>query len=495
MNTRTDKSSMKVPSIWISLIPLLVLGLLLVLILKANSDDALSGGIQVALLVSTAVCIALSMGVYKTKWQVLEDAMVDNIKSSAVAIIILLMIGAISGTWMVSGVVPTMICYGLEILSPSWFLAACCIICGVVSLMTGSSWTTIATIGVALMGIGHALGFSEGWVAGAVISGAYFGDKFSPLSDTNVLATSTTEVPLFSHIKYMIYTTVPSLLIALAVFLVVSLTHPSSGSSDIHLYTSTLNASFNISPWLLIVPVFTGIMIYMRLNALITLFMAVVFAVIALIISQPELLPALAGEAGAEGFWPALRGTLTAVYGATSIDTGVAEVNDLVSTRGMAGMMDTIWLILCAMCFGGAMSGSRMLDSLTQLFLRFVRRTTSAVASTVGAGILFNMTTSDQYISIILSSRLFKGLYNELGLESRLLSRSVVDSATVTSVLVPWNSCGMVQSTVLGVATLAYLPYCVFNYVSPLITILVAAIGFKVYKRPKGETTGDMAVQ
>ena len=280
MNTHTDKSSMKVPSIWISLIPLLVLGFLLVLILKANSDDALSGGIQVALLVSTAVCIALSMGVYKTKWQVMEDAMVDNIKSSAVAIIILLMIGAISGTWMVSGVVPTMICYGLEILSPSWFLAACCIICGVVSLMTGSSWTTIATIGVALMGIGHALGFSEGWVAGAVISGAYFGDKFSPLSDTNVLATSTTEVPLFSHIKYMIYTTVPSLLIALAVFLVVSLTHPSSGSSDIHLYTSTLNASFNISPWLLIVPVLTGIMIYMRLNALITLFMAVVFAVI-----------------------------------------------------------------------------------------------------------------------------------------------------------------------------------------------------------------------
>lgn len=483
MNTPNNESTVKIPALWISLIPLLFLGLSLVLVLKAYGTDALGGGIQIALLASSAVCVALSTLVCKTPWNILEDGIVENIKSSAVAIIILLMIGAITGTWMLSGVVPTLICYGLEILSPSWFLCASCIICGIVSLMTGSSWTTIATIGVALMGIGHALGFSEGWIAGAVISGAYFGDKFSPLSDTNVLATSTTEVPLFEHIKYMMYTTFPSIAITLIIFLVASLSHTSGMTNDTDLYSNALHSAFNISPWLLIVPLLTGVMIYLRLPALITLFMATLFAVVALIIAQPQLLSTIAGEAGAEGFWPALRGVFTACYGSASIDTGVPAVNELVATRGMGGMMDTIWLILCAMCFGGVMTGSRMLDSLTQLFLRFIHRTTSAVATTVGAGILFNATTSDQYISIILSSRLFKGVYEKLGLEGRLLSRSVVDSSTVTSVLIPWNSCGMVQSTVLGVATITYLPYCFFNYLSPIITILVAAIGFKIYKK------------
>ena len=483
MEKHNGDNTVKIPSLWISLIPLLTLGLLLVLVLKAYGTDALGGGIQIALLVASGVCVALSTLVCKTRWEILEEGIIENIKSSAIAIIILLMIGAITGTWMLSGVVPTLICYGLDILSPAWFLCASCIICGVVSLMTGSSWTTIATIGIALMGIGHALGFSEGWIAGAVISGAYFGDKFSPLSDTNVLATSTTEVPLFEHIKYMSYTTLPTIAITLIIFLLASLNHHSGMTNDTEIYSNALQSTFNISPWLLIVPLLTGVMIYLRLPALITLFMATLFAAIALIIAQPQLLSTIAGEAGSEGFWPSLRGIMTACYGSTSIDTGVPAVNELVATRGMSGMMDTIWLILCAMCFGGVMTGSRMLDSLTQLFLRFVRRTTSAVAATVGAGILFNATTSDQYISIILSSRLFKGVYKELGLEERLLSRSVVDSSTVTSVLIPWNSCGMVQSTVLGVATITYLPYCFFNYLTPIVTILVAAIGFKIYTK------------
>lgn len=482
MNTQHNDTTVKIPALWISLIPLLFLGLLLILVLNAYGTDALGGGIQIALLASSAVCVALSTLVCKTPWEVLENGVVENIKSSAIAIIILLMIGAITGTWMMSGVVPTLICYGLDILHPSWFLCASCMICGVVSLMTGSSWTTIATIGVALMGIGHALGFSEGWIAGAVISGAYFGDKFSPLSDTNVLATSTTEVPLFEHIKYMSFTTFPTIGITLIIFLIASLNHASGTIDGNEIYSNALQSTFNISPWLLIVPILTGVMIYLRLPALITLFMATLFAVIALIIAQPQLLATIAGEAGAEGFWPAMRGVFTACYGSASLETGVPAVNELIATRGMGGMMDTIWLILCAMCFGGVMTGSRMLDSLTQLFLRFVNRTTSAVAATVGAGVLFNTTTSDQYISIILSSRLFKGVYEKLGLEGRLLSRSVVDSSTVTSVLIPWNSCGMVQSTVLGVATITYLPYCFFNYLTPLATILVAAIGFKVYK-------------
>ena len=485
MKNQTNQAPAGTPSLWVSLIPLFLLICLLVVVIKAFGTDALGGGIQIALLLASAVCVALSTLIYKTPWEQLEGEVVKNIKDSAVAIIILLMIGAITGTWMLSGVVPTLICYGLEILSPSWFLAASCIICALVSLMTGSSWTTIATIGVALMGIGHALGFSEGWVAGAIISGAYFGDKLSPLSDTNVLATSTTEVPLFEHIKYTLYTTVPAMAISLIIFFIAGLNHSMAVGNDANVYSEVLHATFNISPWLLLIPVLTGVMIYLRLPALCTLFFACVYAMIALAIAQPHLLPTIAGEAGAEGFWPSFRGVMTACYGSTSLDTGVAQVNELIATRGMAGMMDTIWLIICAMCFGGAMTGSGMLNTLTMLFLRYVRRTTSAVASTVGAGILFNITTSDQYISIILSSRLFKGVYKELGLENRLLSRSVVDSSTVTSVLVPWNSCGMVQSTVLGVATIAYLPYCLFNYITPIVTILIAAIGYKVYQRPK----------
>ncbi len=485
MEEQTNQTSAKQPSLGLSFIPLLVLGLLLVLVIKAFGSGALDGGIQVALLVASAVCVALSIGVCKQKWETLEEGIVQNIKSSAVAIIILLFIGAITGTWMISGVVPTLICYGLEILSPTWFLCASCIICGVVALMTGSSWTTIATIGVALMGIGQALGFSEGWIAGAVISGSYFGDKFSPLSDTNVLATSTAEVPLFTHIKYMLYTTIPTIVITLVIFLILSFTSPVTNSSDASLYSNALHSTFNISPWLLIVPVITGYMIYKRLPALVTLFSATIIAMIAMVIAQPHLLPTIAGEGSGEGFWTSLRGVLTACYGSTSVDTGAEAVNELVATRGMSGMLYTIWLVLCAMCFGGVMTGSGMLNSLTQLFLRFIKRTTTAVAATACTGVFFNVTTSDQYISIILSGRLFKGVYEKLGLEGRLLSRSVVDSATVTSVLIPWNSCGMVQSTVLGVATLTYLPYCFFNYLSPIITILVAAIGFKIYKQPQ----------
>lgn len=471
------------PSIGVSLIPLGVLGLLLVLVIRVFGGDSILGGSQIALLSAASVCVMLSIGLYGIKWSVLENEIIEHIRASASAIIILLLIGSIAGTWMVSGVVPTLICYGLEVLHPSWFLAASCLICAVVSLMTGSSWTTIATIGVALMGIGRAMEFSEGWVAGAIISGAYFGDKLSLLSDTTVLASSTCEVPVFSHIRYMLYTTIPSMLIALGVFLGVSLTHASSIGGDVSLYGETLRQTFHISPWLLIVPVATGLLIWRKLPAIITLFAATLLAAVALVIFQPELLPTLAGGESGSGFLTGFKGVLTACFGATSLDTGVAEVNDLVATRGMSGMMNTVWLILCAMCFGGVMTGSGMLQSLTGLFLRWVRRTAGSVAATVGAGCCFNLITADQYISIILTGRLFKELYRERGLEGRLLSRSVEDSATVTSVLVPWNSCGMTQATVLGVSTFAYLPYCIFNYVSPLMSILVAAIGYKIVKR------------
>lgn len=474
-----NESTPRIPSAWLSAQPLAVLAVLLYVVIRCFGGDSINGGSQIALLSATSVCVMLAIGVYRCRWSVLEEAIIDNIRASASAIIILLLIGAIAGTWMVSGVVPTMIYYGLEILHPSFFLVASCLICAGVSLMTGSSWTTIATIGVALMGIGRAMGFPEGWVAGAIISGAYFGDKVSLLSDTTVLASSTVGVPIFTHIRYMLYTTMPSFAVALAVFTVAGLNLSHDGATHAELYADTLRATFRITPWLLLVPLATGVLIARKLPAIVTLFASVVFACVAMLLAQRGLVASVAGVESLD-FLSGFKGVLMSCFGPTAVDTGNAQLNDLVATRGMAGMLNTVWLIICAMCFGGVMTGSGMLRSLTAVFLRVVRRAFSAVASTVGAGLFFNLCTADQYISIILSGRLFRDLYAERGLEERLLSRSVEDSATVCSVLVPWNSCGMTQATVLGVATFTYLPYCIFNIVSPCMSLLVAAVGWKI---------------
>ncbi len=472
----------KTPSPWLSAIPLAVLALLLCIVIRCFGGGAIDGGSQIALLSAASVCAMIAIGVYRCRWEVLEESVIDNIRASASAIIILLLIGAIAGTWMVGGVVPTMICYGLRVLHPSFFLVATSLICAGVSLMTGSSWTTIATIGVALMGIGRAMGFPEGWIAGAIISGAYFGDKLSLLSDTTVLASSTVGVGIFDHIRYMLLTTVPSMAVALIVFTVAGFSLDHLDGAHALRYAEALEATFRITPWLLLVPLATGFLIARKLPALVTLFAAVVFACIAMLLVQPRLVAEVAGVARLD-FLSGFKGVLMTCFGPTALETGNPQLDELVATRGMAGMLNTVWLILCAMCFGGVMTGSGMLRSLTGIFLRFVRRPFPAVASTVGAGIFFNLCTADQYISIILSGRLFRDLYAQRGLEARLLSRSVEDSATVCSVLVPWNSCGMTQATVLGVSTFVYFPYCIFNLVSPLMSLLVAAAGWRIYRK------------
>ena len=469
-----------------ALIPLAVLILLLTLTIHLFGGDAIAGGSQLSLLTASAVCTMLAMGIYRTKWQTLEDAIIGNMRSATPAIIILLLIGAIAGTWMASGIIPTLIYYGLKILHPSIFLPASCIICAVISLLTGSSWTTIATIGVALMGVGRALGFEDGWIAGAIISGAYFGDKISLMSDTTVLASSTVEVPLFTHIKYMLITTTPSLLIAIAVFAVVGFSGATATVADTLTIEASLQQTFNISPWLLIVPLVTGLLIAKKLPAIVTLFASALMAAVAMIIAQPDIVQQIAQTDVASAL-NSFKAVVQVVTTSNSVETHNELLNNLVATRGMSGMMDTIWLIICAMCFGGVMYGSGMLSALSQIFLRLARRTVSVVGSTVCSGLFFNLATGDQYISIILTGRLFHQLYDERKLEGRLLSRSVEDSATVTSVLIPWNSCGMTQSTVLGVATLTYMPYCIFNIVSPLMSIIVAAIGYKIYKKGENE--------
>ena len=460
----------------VSLIPLLVLIGLLFAVVRTFGADALDGGSQVALLLASGVAIAIAMLVYKVPWSSLEGAIADNIKSIGTAVIILLLIGAVAGTWMVSGIVPTLIYYGLKVLSPKLFLLAVCLICALVSLMTGSSWTTVATIGTAFIGIGLALGFSPGWTAGAIISGAYFGDKISPLSDTTVLASSVTETPLFTHIRYMLITTVPSISIACIIFLIASLTHQGGSPVTAAGFSQALESGFNISGWLLIVPVITGILIAKRLPAMITLSLAALLAAVAAIIAQPDIISEIGGGSS-------FKGVFISVYGNTAIETGYEALDSLVQTKGMAGMLSTIFLIFCASTFGGTLKGSGMIQSLTDTLTRHIKGRTSLVASTVTTGVFSNLVAGDQYLSIILTTSLYKKLFEDKGYESRLLSRSAEDSATVTSVLIPWNSCGMTQSTVLKVPTLEYLPYCFFNLISPLMSILIAALGYKITRR------------
>lgn len=479
------------PSWQVSLIPFAVLIALLVLVVRAYGADALAGGSQVALLVAAGVAVAISMIFYKLPWKHFEEGISDNIRSVSSAVIILLLIGAVSGTWMVSGVVPTMIYYGMKVIFPEIFLFATAIICALVSVMTGSSWTTIATVGVALIGIGTAQGYDMGWTAGAIISGAYFGDKISPLSDTTVLASSSSETPLFSHIRYMMVTTVPSFVISLIVFLIVSLCHQSDDPGLAVTFSNDLASTFHLSPWLLLVPVVTGLLISRKVPAMITLFVAALLAGICALICQPHLLMEISAgspQPGAQlGFMDGFKGVMQSIYGATAIDSGNAELNGLISTRGMTGMLSTIFLIISAVTFGGALLGSGMLQSLTDLLISFVKRRVSLVSSTVATGIFANMVTGDQYLSIILTSSLYKKLYKDRGYESRLLSRSVEDSATVVSVLIPWNSCGMTQATVLKVSTMTYLPYCLFNLISPLMSIFIAAIGYKIKTKSSHE--------
>ncbi|MDR2120327.1 MAG: sodium:proton antiporter [Tannerella sp.] len=484
----------KIPSPLLSFVPIIVLVGLLFFAIRIFGSGTLDGASQIVLLVATAVCVLIAMSYCRVGWKTIEAAIVQNIASVTVALLILLLIGALSGSWMVSGIIPTMIYYGVQLIHPDIFLVSTCLICILVSVMTGSSWTTIATIGIALYGIGKMQGFGDGWIAGAIISGAYFGDKVSPLSDTTVLASSVTETPLFKHIQYMMITTVPSLVITLGIFLVAGFMHRTASADYILGFTQRLDATYRISLWLLLVPAVMGIMIARRTPALITLFVSATLAGVFAVFFQNGLLHEIAGTE-TDGAAATFKGLLQVFFASTSVETGDTMLNELVGTRGMAGMMNTIWLIICAMCFGGAMTAGNMLASITSVFLRFMKRTAGLVGSTIFSGIFLNICTADQYLSIILTGNMFKNIYRRKGYESRLLSRTLEDGITVTSPLVPWNTCGMTQSAVLGVSTFVYLPYCFFNLISPLMSIFVAMLGFKIKKIVSDEEDQDFAAR
>ena len=480
----------RLPHPLVATIPLMVLIMLLALVIMLFGSDSLSGGSQIALLMGLLTCLFISMVFYRTPWKAFEQQMTKTLGGIAVTLLILLAVGMLAGSWMVSGVVPTLIYYGVQILSPQFFLIGACVICALVSLLSGSSWTTIATIGVALLGIGDALGVAEAWTAGAIISGAYFGDKMSPLSDTTILASSTTRVDIFAHIRYMMLTTTPAFLITLIIFFVAGLTMSGHADVEVEHYTKGLASTFNISLWTLLVPVLTAVLIARRLPSLIVLFLSALMAGVVALILQPHLL----AQIGEGGPMPIIRGLAITFYGPTAIETGSESLNELVATGGMAGMLNTIWLIICAMCFGAVMVASGMIESITRVVISWIKNRLGLVSSTVGSGLFLNIATGDQFISIVLTADMFRHVYERLGYEPRLLSRTCEDSATVTSVLVPWNTCGMTQSTVLGVSTLTYLPYCFFNLLSPLMTILVAAIGWRIKQHKADAVEGNAPI-
>lgn len=466
-------SRKKKPSVVISLIPVVLLVGLLSYCITVFGDGMLSGPSQLVLTLCTGVVVAISMLVYKQSWQSLENAMVVGISRSMSANLILLMVGGLCGTWMHSGIIPTMIYYGLEVISARWLLLTSCVLCALVSLCIGSSWTTIATIGVGLMGIGRTLGLEDGWVAGAIISGAYFGDKMSPLSETTNLASSISDVPLFTHIKNLLHTTVPTLLITLVAFTVVGLTGGGGTNIDTNAAVEMqhhLNATFPITMWLLLLPLMVFFLIYKGMAATMVLFIGMLLGGIIVCFTQ--------------GFDFAIE----CAFGEVGYTTGVDTIDSLTSTRGMGGMLYTIWLIICSMSFGGVMERSGMLESITEYLLKVIKGRTSAVATTCMSSLFLNVTTGDQIISIILPSKMYGSAFDRLKLPRKLMSRSLEDGGTVTSVLVPWNSCGMTQSTVLGVATTIYAPYTLFCWISPLMSIAAAFIKQYVMKKEDQES-------
>jgi NhaC family Na+:H+ antiporter len=438
--------------------------------------DTLSGASQLTLLVSAAIAAAIGMGVYKISWNKIEKSFIDSISPVMPSIILLLLIGALSGAWMCSGIVPGFIYYGMKIIHPKFFLATACIVCSIVSMMSGSSWTTIATIGLALIGIGRAQGFDAGIVAGAIISGAYFGDKMSPLSDTTVLASSVTATPLFKHIRYMTVTTVPAMVIALIIFTVFGFNHEITSTSQMELISQGLLSKFNISPIIFIVPVFTILLIVFRTPSIIALFLSAILGVLFALFYQMEVLTEIANGGNA------IKGAVMALYGEATLDYADKTLKELTASSGMKGMLDTVWLIICAMVFGGIMKGCRMLDAITGLFMRMIHGRTSMVTATVISGAFFNTVLADQYLSIILTGGMYMPVYTNKGYESRLLSRTTEDAVTVTSPLIPWSTCGMTQATMLNVPTIAYLPFSFFNILCPIFTIIVAALGIGIKK-------------
>ncbi len=469
------------PSLLVSLIPIIFLIVFLTANVLIFKDNTLGGSNQIILLLAGSLASLLAFS-NKINWLEISSTIVNNIGKAMPAILILLLIGSLAGTWLISGVVPAMIYYGLKIIHPKVFLLTALIVCCLVSLATGSSWSTIATIGVALLGIGKTIGINEGLVAGAIISGAYFGDKMSPLSDTTNLAPAVAGTDLFTHIRYMTITTAPSIVITILIFFVTGFMYDySSNFTDIEEVLLTIKAEFYISPVLMLVPVVLIVVIIKKVPPLPSLMIGTLLGGLFAVIFQPGQVREIA-DMSAPYIIQSYKAFMQAMFGDIHIDANNVVVSELFSTGGMSGMLNTVWLILSAMVFGGAMEAAGFLSRITEAIISKVKSTGSLIMSTIFTSIFFNITACDQYLAIVIPGRMFSDTYKKRGLKPEVLSRTLEDGGTLTSVLVPWNSGGATQARVLGVPTLTYLPYCFFNLVNPLVAILIGYLNFRIRK-------------
>ncbi len=460
------------------MLPIIFLVLLLSINVFIYGDDSLNGTNQFILILSGLFGASIGF-IYKISYKKILTSISNSVKSVTGALLILLFVGALAGTWMISGIIPAMVYYGLKILDPNIFLPACIVICSIISVATGSSWTTSATVGIALVGIGKALGIPAGMVGGAVIAGGYFGDKLSPLSDTTNLAAAVTRVDLFKHIKYLTYTTIPSITITLIVFIILGFLQVSDGTTDNTYLLNAISEKFNISLALFIVPLLVLIMIVKKTPPLIALVIGTLAGALFSLIFQPQIINELSGATSSNivDSYIVIMNTIT---GEISIETNNEILNDLFSTGGMLGMMNTIFLVIGTMVFGGVMDAIGALKTISKSLLEWADNTFKLFASTVASCLALNVSASDQYLSIVVSGKMFEKAFKDKGLAPENLSRTLEDSATVTSALIPWNSCGAYHSSVLGVNVGEYFIYAVFNWISPFMTLIYAALRIKI---------------
>ncbi|MCV9385313.1 Na+/H+ antiporter NhaC [Reichenbachiella ulvae] len=469
-----------------ALIPILFLIVFLSFNVAVFGDGALDGSNQIILILSggVAALVATRLGY---NWEEIQKGITRSINSAMPSILILLMIGSLAGSWLISGIVPAMIYYGLQILNPTIFLFASTVVCAIVSMATGSSWTTSATVGIALIGIGQTMGIHEGLVAGSILSGAYFGDKMSPLSDTTNLAPAMAGTDLFTHIRYMTLTTVPSITITLVIFLVVGFVYnPEVSELGTASVLQAIEAKFSVNPLLFVVPVVVIVMIVKKVPALPALLAGTLLGIVFALIFQRDVIAEVAAHSGSN-LEVLFVGCMKALYGSVGVTTNNEMVNELLSSGGMYGMLNTVWLIVSAMIFGGIMEGTGLLKKIAATIIQWVNSAGSLIASTAGTCVFFNVTASDQYLAIVVPGRMYADMYKEKGLAPENLSRTLEDSGTVTSVLIPWNTCGAYHSSVLGVGTLAFAPYCFFNIISPIMTVIYGYFNIKIKKLTKKE--------
>ena len=462
-------------SLFDSLAPIFILIILLYINVSIYGDSSIEGSNQFILIIGAS--IAFIFGIKnKIKSQEIFSTISENLKSISTPIIILLLVGALSGTWLVSGIIPSMIYYGLKLVNVSFFLPTCVIISSIVALSTGSSWSTSATVGIGLIGIGKALGFDLGIVAGAIISGAYFGDKMSPLSDTTNLAAAVSGSNLFEHIKYMTITTVPTIIIAIIFFTVYNLLNEPNQIAENMGYVESMKEYFFISPILFLVPVIVILFIIKKINPIISLFVGVITASIFFLIFQNDLIVKLVSEFEINKY----QIIMNSIVSETNIQTNIPFLSELFNSDGMKGMLNTIWLVISAMIFGGVMEAIGALKKISIYLLSLAKSTTGLFSSTILSCFTVNISASDQYLAIVIPGKMFSSAYKDRKLSCLNLSRTIEDSGTVTSVLIPWNTCGAYQSSVLNVNVIDYFIYAIFNWLSPITTLVVVSLGYKI---------------